>query len=182
MYTQFREASNILLKPHEANIYLYFIERSVNKAIIQHQRIQHDKLNHSTSTPIQSVETSTIMLADIHYYLVNWTEFYRYYETLNKFQPLFVLPEELVESFKLHRYARNFIEHRNEKIKPNNDLGNFHSDIFTYDDYSIALGNNDLDDLKKSYLTILKIALENFDLYQPRTFFEVFMKYGSHLF
>ena len=71
MYTQFHEASNIMLEPHGANIYFYFIERSVNKAIIQHQRIQHDKLNHSQSTPLQSIETGTVMLADIHYYLVN---------------------------------------------------------------------------------------------------------------
>ena len=93
-----------------------------------------------------------------------------------------MLPEELVECFNLHRHARNFIEHRNEKIKSNNDLGNFHSDIFTYDDYSISLNINDLDDLKKAYLTLVKIAFENFNLYQHRTFFQISNIYGAHLY
>ena len=173
MYTLFREASNLTIQPLNANIYLYFLERSVNKAIIQHKRIQHDKLNHGGSTPIQSQDTSTILLADIHYYLVNWTEFFRYYLSINELQPMFLLAPEQIDLFKNHKAARNFIEHRNERIKPNNNLGTFHSDVFVYDGKSIKVDKSDLDNLKKSYLRILKTALDNFECYRHRDFYQI---------
>lgn len=179
MYKLFDEASLVNAKPIQTKFLLLLIETSINKAIIQHQRIMKIKKkipklmmkNINVAEKIRNMaelkKSRTMLFSDLHHYFICWGEVNRLYIYLNKIQPLFTLPQKYLNELKIHCDFRNHLEHLEERIERGvTDLGNMFDDEFSFNNVTIDVSVTDLMKLKELYLVLINIAKNEFT--QPR--------------
>ena len=139
MYGLYEGSLNVVLEPLKAQRYLFFIERAVNRAIIQHERIAYDSFSlkkimefrRSTlrrrsipffqdvdAAAIRQTRIRTTLFSDIHHYLICWDDVRKLYEQLVKIQPIFEeVPENFLSDLEEHRKFRNHVEHIEGRVE-----------------------------------------------------------------
>jgi len=177
MYTLYDVASHVNVEPFKAHIYLMMIEKAVNKAIIQHERIAHEDLSlRKIRKPGPKMKRAiTTIFSDIHYYLICWAEVDKLYHTLRKVQPIFKeVSKNYLEDLAEHRKYRNHLEHVDDRIERGvSDLGNLSKGKFTFDGKQLDISDSDLQKLKRFYGELINIACNNFDQPFLKTFYQM---------
>ncbi len=170
------------IEPFRAGFLFEYIEESVNRAIIQYSRIayhrkmgrQLDPRTHRNQRPLERY-ILFMLKADIHYYLICWTNTDWYYEELKKNQPLFSnIDEKYLSYLKKHRKFRNHLEHFEDRIKKaSKKKGVVHMGIlFGYKIYffgeHIEINDSDIQKLRNFYENLCIIADNNFNPLKDR--------------
>lgn len=165
MYSLYEIAALVNAEPPSVKIYLLLIENAVNKAIIQHERIAHDKLSlkNIKKPELRMKRFMTTLFSDIHHYLICWAEVSKLYDKLRKIQPIFKLPTIYVKELKEHRTYRNHLEHIDDRVEKGvSDLGNLAEDKFSFNGKYIDVSDDDLEKLKTIYEELIHSASKNF--------------------
>lgn len=167
----YNEALNSLRKTRsfEASAVFLTLERYVNGAMIQWNRIQADK--RALLGPGPGVD-QTLMLTlflDIHFYFICYDKAQNLLEHLSKTDgdpQLDNLWKTLKPKFKPFNDARNHFEHIESRIERNlSDLGNLENDTFTFggERFDIcASGVQILTDAYEQVVAILRSRQENY--------------------
>lgn len=167
MHTLYEIAPYVNVESFKARVYLLMLENAVNKAIIQHERITHEKLSlGKIQKPVLKWRRlMTTIFSDIHHYLVCWAEVSKLYNRLKKTQPIFrSIPRNYLEDLKEHRTYRNHLEHIDDRVERGvSDLGNLSDDKFTFNGRQLDISDSDLQKLRLFYEELIKIAHNNFD-------------------
>lgn len=162
MYKLFDIAALISVEPHQARLILLLLESAVNKAIIQHERIEYVKKREIRPGPSMN-KTMTTLFSDIHHYFICWEEVNKLIKYLIEVQPIFEFTEAQYLELKKHCDFRNHLEHITERIKRGvSDLGNLSNNEFSFDGESVDISLTDLEKLKELYKNTLDIARDNF--------------------
>ncbi len=157
------EIATLNIMPRRTMVYLLMLERALNRAIIQHERIKSDsdeieKAVHDNDLTRMRRYMITLF-SDIHHYLITWAEFDKLYHHLKQHDPKYQLlpadPPELRE----HVDFRNHLEHIAERIERGvSDLGNLNGDEFSFDGRTINIGDADLTKLRDIFKRLMAIA------------------------
>jgi len=157
-------ASNVWgkTKTVEDFVILHLLERYVNGAIIQWERIQKVKKELPGPGPgVDGVLMSTLFL-DIHFYFICYEKAQNLFKKLTETdgdQKLYDLWNYYKSKFKPYNDARNHLEHMETRMdeKYLSDFGNLSKDTYTFGGERFDISHSGLEMLTKAYKKIIDI-------------------------
>ncbi len=150
------------VRTFEGSIALFLLERYVNGAILQYQRIQsHRAALHSSPGPPDQT-TMLMLFLDIHYYFICLDKAQNLFVSLAQAdgdQDLLNRSERLRPLLKPYNDARNHLEHIETRLTKQyiGDLGNLSNDEFTFGGQRFDISSRSLQLVTEAYTDWVRV-------------------------